>query len=81
MLEVGAYEAKTRLSELLDRVEAGEQITITRHGVPVAMLVRPPQAARMSVEEAIARMRALTRGRGRRATHEEIRAWISEGRR
>ncbi|HLJ05195.1 MAG TPA: type II toxin-antitoxin system prevent-host-death family antitoxin, partial [Acetobacteraceae bacterium] len=33
---VGAYEAKTHLSELLDRVERGEQIVITRHGRPVA---------------------------------------------
>ena len=36
---VGAYEAKTHLSELLEKVEAGEEITITRHGAPVAKLV------------------------------------------
>ena len=36
---VGAYEAKTHFSELLERVAAGEQITITRHGAPVARLV------------------------------------------
>ena len=36
---VGAYDAKTRLSELLNRVEKGEQIVITRHGRPVARLV------------------------------------------
>ena len=36
---VGAYEAKTHLSELLEKVEAGEEITITRHGSPVAKLV------------------------------------------
>jgi len=36
---VGAYEAKTSLSELLERVESGEEITITRHGTPVARLV------------------------------------------
>ena len=36
---VGAYEAKTHLSELLEKVEAGEEITITKHGVPVAKLV------------------------------------------
>jgi prevent-host-death family protein len=36
---VGAFEAKTKLSELLDRVEAGETITITRRGRPVAQLV------------------------------------------
>lgn len=36
---VGAYEAKTHFSELLVKVEAGEEITITRHGTPVARLV------------------------------------------
>lgn len=36
---VGAYEAKTHLSELLEKVEAGEEITITKHGTPVAKLV------------------------------------------
>jgi prevent-host-death family protein len=36
---VGAYEAKTHLSELLEKVEAGEEITITKHGTPVARLV------------------------------------------
>jgi prevent-host-death family protein len=39
MDSVGAFEAKTHLSDLLDRVSRGEKITITRHGVPVAMLV------------------------------------------
>lgn len=36
---VGAFEAKTLLSELLTRVESGEQVTITKHGRPVARLV------------------------------------------
>jgi prevent-host-death family protein len=36
---VGAYEAKTHLPQLLDRVEGGETITITRHGKAVAKLV------------------------------------------
>jgi len=35
---VGVYEAKTQLSRLLERVERGERITITRHGRPVAVL-------------------------------------------
>ena len=39
MRTVGAYAAKTYLPSLLDEVEAGEIITITRHGVPVARLV------------------------------------------
>ena len=36
---VGSFEAKKHLSELLDRVEGGEHITITKHGRPVARLV------------------------------------------
>jgi prevent-host-death family protein len=37
-MTVGAFEAKTRLSELLDRVEAGEEVVISRHGRPIARL-------------------------------------------
>ncbi|HMU31969.1 MAG TPA: type II toxin-antitoxin system prevent-host-death family antitoxin [Nitrospira sp.] len=36
---IGAFEAKTHLSALLERVSKGETITITRHGVPAAKLV------------------------------------------
>ncbi len=41
METVGAYEAKTHLPKILDRVVKGERITITKHGVPVAIL-QPP---------------------------------------
>lgn len=57
---VGAYEAKTHFSQLLERVVAGEEITITRHGHAVARLV--PIAATPSVEsrrEAVRQMREL----------------------
>ena len=39
MITVGSFEAKTKLAELLDKVEAGETITITRRGKAVARLV------------------------------------------
>jgi prevent-host-death family protein len=39
IVTVGAFQAKTHLSELLARVEEGEQVTITKHGRPVARLV------------------------------------------
>lgn len=42
--EVGAFEAKTHLSRLLDQVEAGAVICITRHGKRVARLL-PPESA------------------------------------
>jgi prevent-host-death family protein len=38
MAEVGSFEAKNKLSELLDRAEHGEEIVITRRGKPVAKL-------------------------------------------
>lgn len=38
-ITVGAFQAKTHLSDLLQRVEAGERVTITKHGRPVANLV------------------------------------------
>ena len=44
MKTVGAYEAKTHLPKLLDRVRKGERITITKHGVPVAVL-QPPDSS------------------------------------
>lgn len=43
MKEVAVYEAKSRLSELLSRVESGERVVITRRGVPVAQLVALPE--------------------------------------
>ena len=45
MTEVGIFEAKNKLSELVDRAEAGEELIITRRGKPVAKLV-PIKAAR-----------------------------------
>lgn len=78
MQEIGAYDAKTHLSELLDRAAAGETITITRHGVPVAVLGPPPAGRRMTVQEAIAAGREFRKGR--HATQAEIREWMEEGR-
>ena len=45
MKSVGAYEAKTHLPKLLEQVSKGERITITKHGVPVAVL-QPAGSAR-----------------------------------
>ena len=45
MESIGAYDAKTHLSSLLERVIKGERITITKHGVPVAVL-QPPEYER-----------------------------------
>ncbi len=65
---VGAFEAKTKLAELLDKVEAGESVTITRRGKAVALMiaVKPDDASeRMSaLIEEIKRTRV---GRGKPA--------------
>ncbi|HUG40712.1 MAG TPA: type II toxin-antitoxin system prevent-host-death family antitoxin [Longimicrobiales bacterium] len=62
-MQVGAYEARTHLSALLDRVESGEHISITRHGRVVAVLAPPPGAPDRTVEEAVAGILELRRGR------------------
>jgi len=60
MAVVGAFDAKTHLAELLDRVGRGEKITITRHGVPAAMLVPVEKPrARMTHKEIVEGMRKL----------------------
>jgi prevent-host-death family protein len=58
MATVGSYEAKTHLPHLLERVEQGETITITRHGKPVARLVPAvPLPPRPEIAEVIEAMR------------------------
>ena len=76
---VGAYEAKTRLSELLARVEAGQEITITRHGSPVAKLV-PVKGQTTVNERAAAVLRIRTLGAGLSLGGLKIRNLIAEGR-
>jgi prevent-host-death family protein len=56
---VGAFEAKTHLSALLDRVERGEEILITKHGRPVARLAPVSVAVDADVADAVARLRGL----------------------
>ena len=76
-MEVGAYEAKTNLSRLLERVERGERITLTRHGRPVAMLV--PVDERRLPEEVVGEIREFRRGRGLGGMR--LREMVEEGRR
>jgi prevent-host-death family protein len=60
MESIGAFEAKTHLSALLDRVAKGERITITRHGIPAALLVPVAEVeAKLSHKEIVEGMRAL----------------------
>jgi prevent-host-death family protein len=86
---VGAYEAKTHLSALLDRVERGETVTITRKGRPVARLVpavepalapTPPAEASRLVERFRALREELRAGGVRPFTPEEIVDLVRSGR-
>jgi prevent-host-death family protein len=52
--EIGSYDAKTKLPEILRRVEAGERFTITNRGKPVADLVPSRSSSDLRVEGAIA---------------------------
>ena len=63
MKRLGAYEAKTHLSRLLDQVEAGESFAITKHGRPVALLVPAAGGSQLSVSKAIAALRRFRSGR------------------
>jgi prevent-host-death family protein len=76
---VGAYDAKTHFSELLERVVAGEQITITRHGAPVARLVpfRPVFTEEQRRAAVVAMRQLATRNR---LGGLSVKALIAEGR-
>jgi prevent-host-death family protein len=64
--EVGAFEAKNKLAELLDEVEHGGEVVITRRGKPVARLVAPaafdPAAGRAAAERIKQRSRKVMLG-------------------
>lgn len=63
MNDVALFDAKNRLSELINRVEAGEEIAITRRGKVVARLVpAAPEEAEQSARKAIAALRASRKG-------------------
>jgi prevent-host-death family protein len=80
MESIGAFDAKTHLAALLERVARGERITITRHGIPAAMLVPVGEAgSKLTHEEIVEGMRAL-RKRVKPGTM-SVREMVNEGRR
>ena len=80
MKQIQASEAKAKFAELLDAVERGETIEITRHGKTIARIVPDEDRRRADIRRAITEMREA-RKNGPRATIEEILAWRDEGRR
>lgn len=80
MKQLGAYEAKTHLSRILDEVERGESYAITKHGRPVAMLVPMTSSGTgMTVRDAIDGLRQFRIGR--RLSGVTLRELINDGRR
>jgi prevent-host-death family protein len=79
MATFGIYEARTRWSEVIDRVAKGEEITITRHGTPVAKLVPANGQGKLSVAGAIQELRRFRRKHKLRGL--TIKQMIEEGRR
>lgn len=79
MKQVGVYDAKTHLAKLLDEVEQGASVTITRHGRPVARLVPVAGSGKRSVAEVIADIRESRKGN--RLDGLTTRELIEEGRR
>ena len=84
MKHVGMFEAKTNLSALVEEVEKGGQVIITRHGKPVAKLVRAePMLTREEVDRRREALREILKRANElriNATSEEIKEWIDEGR-
>lgn len=86
MKTISAFEAKTHMGQLLDRVANGEEIVITRHDKPVARLVPEGRASDEDLRETVTGMRHLrakiaARKGSRRLSDGEIRSAVGEGRR
>lgn len=79
MERVGAYEAKTHLAELLERVARGQRIAITKHGVPVAILQPYEPEKRVDLENVIAQLRDFRENNTLAGA--SIREMVEEGRR
>jgi prevent-host-death family protein len=62
VITVGVFEAKTHLSALLDWVEAGEEVVITKHGRAVARLVGAGTIDRARVDAAFEKLKEMRRG-------------------
>jgi prevent-host-death family protein len=75
MKSIGTYELKAHLSRVLDEVEAGERIVVTRNGHPVAEIV--PHGSRLSTTEVVSRFRAL-RKRTKKISLDELLSWRHE---
>jgi prevent-host-death family protein len=65
MREIQASEAKVHLPQLLDDVERGETLVITRHGRPIARIVPEPHQRREEIDSAIESIKRLRKHTGK----------------
>lgn len=79
MREIPISDAKARLAQLVDEVERGETVVITRHGEPVARLVPESEAQKAEKLKLIQQIREFRRNLRNPVTVEEILAWRHEG--
>ena len=79
MREIQASEAKTHLPRLLDEVERGETLIITRHGRPIARIVPEADRRQEEIDKAIASIKAIRKRTGR-ITVAELLSARDEGR-
>jgi len=68
---LGAYEAKTRFSELIARAEQGESFVVTKHGREVARIEPPRADERNQVRQAVEALRRFRQAQGPRVSEEE----------
>ena len=80
MKHIQASEAKAKFAELLDQVERGDTIVITRHGKAIAHLTPSEEARKEQARKAMQELRELRKGTGK-VSVEELLAWRDEGRR
>jgi prevent-host-death family protein len=78
---VGAFQAKTHFSQLLERVAKGEEITITKHDRPVARLVPADRPSREHVASIFRQMEALRQGLAKANEKTSLKELINQGRR
>jgi prevent-host-death family protein len=76
--EIGAFDAKTKLSEILRKVDQGERFTITVRGRAVADIVPTQARNQRAIDEAVEQLLAMPKISG--VSAETIKEWIEEGR-
>lgn len=81
MERIGIYDARSRLSQLVERVEAGEEVILTRRGQPVVRMIRAGDKTRAGARAAaVKRIRALSKRMNLKISRAEVRQAIAKGR-